>query len=95
MVINCVTYVFEHGNREQFYSSIHGLLDDIRKNPGLLEWEYYIPEEDDGRTLYLFERWKDQEAIDHYHTLDTYKKYQAIKQEAGCTFSLFSVKQLD
>lgn len=46
-----------------------GTVDAIRKEPGNLRYEYFIPF-NDSQTILLIDAWENQEAIDiHHHSL--------------------------
>ena len=51
------------GQRDAFLQMMResGILDQIRREEGCLDYRYYLPEEEDG-TLLLVERWTGTEA---------------------------------
>ena len=51
------------GQRDAFLQMMResGILDQIRREEGCLDYRYYLPEEEDG-TLLLVERWSGTEA---------------------------------
>ena len=51
------------GQRDAFLQMMResGILDQIRREEGCLDYRYYLPEEEDG-TLLLVERWTGPEA---------------------------------
>ena len=63
MMLFQVTYTMLHGQRDAFLQMMResGILDQIRREEGCLDYRYYLPEEEDG-TLLLVERWTGTEA---------------------------------
>ena len=63
MMLFQVTYTMLPGQRDAFLQMMResGILDQIRREEGCLDYRYYLPEEEDG-TLLLVERWTGPEA---------------------------------
>ena len=63
MMLFQVTYTLLPGQRDAFLQMMResGILDQIRREEGCLDYRYYLPEEEDG-TLLLVERWTGTEA---------------------------------
>lgn len=63
MMLFQVTYTMLPGQRDVFLQMMResGILDQIRREEGCLDYRYYLPEEEDG-TLLLVERWTGPEA---------------------------------
>ena len=63
MMLLQVTYTMLPGQRDAFLQMMResGILDQIRREEGCLDYRYYLPEEEDG-TLLLVERWTGPEA---------------------------------
>ena len=63
MMLFQVTYTMLPGQRDAFLQMMResGILDQIRREEGCLNYRYYLPEEEDG-TLLLVERWTGPEA---------------------------------
>ena len=63
MMLFQVTYTMRPGQRDAFLQMMResGILDQIRREEGCLDYRYYLPEEEDG-TLLLVERWTGTEA---------------------------------
>ena len=63
MMLCQVTYTMLPGQRDAFLQMMResGILDQIRREEGCLDYRYYLPEEEDG-TLLLVERWTGPEA---------------------------------
>ena len=63
MMLFQVTYTMLPGQRDAFLQMMResGILDQIRREEGCLDYRYYLPEEEDG-TLLLVERWTGTEA---------------------------------
>ena len=63
MMLFQVTSTMLPGQRDAFLQMMResGILDQIRREEGCLDYRYYLPEEEDG-TLLLVERWTGPEA---------------------------------
>lgn len=63
MMLFQVTYTMLPGQRDAFLQMMResGILDQIRREEGCLDYRHYLPEEEDG-TLLLVERWTGPEA---------------------------------
>ena len=63
MMLFQVSYTMLPGQRDAFLQMMResGILDQIRREEGCLDYRYYLPEEEDG-TLLLVERWTGTEA---------------------------------
>ena len=63
MMLFQVTYTMLPGQWDAFLQMMResGILDQIRREEGCLDYRYYLPEEEDG-TLLLVERWTGPEA---------------------------------
>ena len=63
MMLFQVTYTMLPGQRDAFLQMMResGILDQIRREEGCLDYRYYLPEEEDG-TLLLVERWTGPQA---------------------------------
>ena len=63
MMLFQVTYTMLPGQRDAFLQMMResGILDQIRREEGCLDYRYYRPEEEDGALL-LVERWTGPEA---------------------------------
>ena len=63
MMLFQVTYTMLPGQRDAVLQMMResGILDQIRREEGCLDYRYYLPEEEDG-TLLLVERWTGPEA---------------------------------
>ena len=63
MMLFQVTYTMLPGQRDAFLQMMResGILDQIRREEGCLDYRYYLPEEEDGPLL-LVERWTGPEA---------------------------------
>ena len=63
MMLFQVTYTMLPGQRDAFLQMMResGILDQIRREEGCLDYRYYLTEEEDG-TLLLVERWTGTEA---------------------------------
>ena len=78
-----VTYTCRPGRRAAFLERIaaEGIQAAVRREEGCLGYDYFLPAEDDGRTILLLERWTSREAADrHLDTLHM-KRFAAFKGE--------------
>lgn len=57
-----------------------GIVDDIRREPGNLRYDYFLPL-DGGETVLLIDSWTDQQAIDAHHASDMMKKIAALRDK--------------
>lgn len=93
-----IYYTGLNGNARKFAEEMiaKGVVEDIRAKDGNLQYEYFLPMEDQ-ETILLIDKWKNQEALDlHYHStvmkkiLDLREKYDLhmrveryVSDEAG------------
>ena len=93
MMLFQVTYTMLPGQRDAFLQMMResGILDQIRREEGCLDYRYYLPEEEDG-TLLLVEKWTDAQAqkahmaTPHMAEMARFKpKYVAETQLVSCT----------
>ena len=61
-------YKGENGNARTFAEEMEasGIAENIRKEPGNLRYQYFLPL-DDPETILLIDSWTDQAAIDAHH----------------------------
>ena len=63
MLLINVTYTMKPGMRDTFLKEVQaqGIQAAVRREDGCLQYDYYLPVEEDN-TLLLVERWRDQAA---------------------------------
>lgn len=63
-----IRYMGENDNARKFAKDMidKKIVDKIRKQKGNLQYDYYLPLEEDGSIL-LIDRWENQEALDTHH----------------------------
>ena len=57
-----------------------GTVDKIRRVPGNLRYEYYLPLED-AETVLLIDSWENQEAIDRHHASEMMAVIAALREK--------------
>ncbi|MBQ6356726.1 MAG: antibiotic biosynthesis monooxygenase [Solobacterium sp.] len=57
-----------------------GTVDKIRRVPGNLRYEYYLPLED-AETVLLIDSWENQEAIDRHHASEMMGVIAALREK--------------
>ena len=81
MMLFQVTYTMLPGQRDAFLQMMResGILDQIRREEGCLDYRYYLPEEEDG-TLLLVERWTERTAQEVHMTQPHMVPLKEIKE---------------
>jgi quinol monooxygenase YgiN len=57
-----------------------GIADDIRREPGNLRYQYFLPL-NDPETVLLIDSWEDQAAIDVHHASPMMAKLTALREK--------------
>lgn len=57
-----------------------GIADDIRREPGNLRYQYFLPL-NDPETVLLIDSWEDQAAIDAHHASPMMGKLAALREK--------------
>ena len=57
-----------------------GTVNEIRKLPGCLRYDYFISLSDD-ETVLLIDTWESQQALDDYHASDLMKKVAFLREK--------------
>lgn len=57
-----------------------GIADEIRKAPGCLRYEYFLPYKENGSVL-LIDEWTDQAALDAHHDSQSMKDLAALREK--------------
>ena len=91
MMLFQVTYTMLPGQRDAFLRMMResGILDQIRREEGCLDYRYYLPEEEDG-TLLLVERWTGPEAQKAHMATEHMARLGQVKAQYVAETSLAS-----
>ena len=82
MEILNVTYKCKSGMREEFLKTIktEGLDEASRSEAGNIKYDFYFAEADPDE-LFLFEKWRDEEAVKSHNTEPHFKRFGELKAE--------------
>ena len=82
MEILNVTYKCKSGMREEFLETIkaEGLDEASRSEAGNIKYAFYFAEADPDE-LFLFEKWRDEEAVKSHNTEPHFKRFGELKAE--------------
>ena len=82
MEILNVTYKCKSGMREEFLKTIktEGLDEASRSEAGNIKYAFYFAEADPDE-LFLFEKWRDEEAVKSHNTEPHFKRFGELKAE--------------
>lgn len=77
-----IYYTGKNGNAKKFAEEMidSGIVQDIRAEEGNLQYEYFLPMDDD-ETVLLIDRWKNQEALDKHHATEMMQKIIALREK--------------
>ena len=75
-------YKGTNGNARVFAEEMEssGIADSIRKEPGNLRYQYFLPL-DDPDTILLIDSWRDQAAIDAHHASPMMAQLAALREK--------------
>ncbi len=81
IIVN-IYYSSQNGNAKKFVEEMisRGIVDQIRKEDGNEQYEYFYPM-DDSETILLIDRWKDQAALDQHHQSEMMKEIAALRKK--------------
>ncbi len=79
-----IYYTGEKDNARLFAQEMlaSGTVDAIRKEPGNLQYEYFLPI-DSTDTVLLVDRWQDQHALDIHHDSPMMSKILELREKYG------------
>ena len=82
MEILNVTYKCKEGMREEFLETIkaEGLDEASRAEAGNIKYDFYFADADPDE-LFLFEKWRDEEAVKSHNTEPHFKRFGELKAE--------------
>ncbi len=77
-----VTYKCKEGMREEFLETIlaEGLDEASRAEAGNIKYDFYLAF-DDPDELFLFEKWRDEEAVKSHNAEPHFKRFGELKAE--------------
>lgn len=77
-----IYYTGLNGNARKFAEEMiaKGVVEDIRAKDGNLQYEYFLPMEDQ-ETIFLIDKWKNQEALDLHHHSTVMKKILDLREK--------------
>ena len=77
-------YKGSNGNARAFAEEMEasGIAENIRKEPGNLRYQYFLPL-DDPETLLLIDSWTDQAAIDAHHASPMMAQLAALREKSA------------
>lgn len=77
-----IYYTGKNGNAQKFAKEMvsSGIVQDIRAEEGNLQYEYFLPMDDD-ETVLLIDSWKNQEALDKHHATEMMQKIIALREK--------------
>ncbi len=77
-----IYYTGKNGNAGKFAEEmvLRGIVDDIRREPGNLRYEYFFPM-DDKETLLLIDSWEDQKSLDIHHASPMMTQIAALREK--------------
>ena len=84
-----IYYHGQNGQAQAFAKEMiaEGIVEGIRKEPGNLRYDYFIPFED-PETLLLIDSWQDQAAIDAHHQSPWMNKIMALREKYDLTMDV-------
>jgi quinol monooxygenase YgiN len=74
MIVNAVTYVIRAGSEAAAIAHFEALQRETRKEPGCLGYTVHRSE-DDPRTFFLFEQWRDEAALQEHYGLPHFQEH--------------------
>ena len=77
-----IYYTGRDGSAKKFVNEMisSGLVDKIRAEDGNMRYEYFFPLED-GETVLLIDKWKNQEALDIHHKSEMMKEIAELRNK--------------
>ena len=90
MIILLVNYKVAKGKNIELLKALYesGFVETTRNEDGNISYEYFLPEKDDGTTLFLVEKWRDKEAFEAHIGAENMKIAQNLKVEFDATTEL-------
>ena len=82
MITINITYTGEGQNAKLFMEEMigSGVVDSIRKEPGNIRYDYYIPIAD-SESILLIDSWENQEALDVHHASPMMKTIAELREK--------------
>lgn len=84
-----ILYKGEKGNAKRFAEEMiaSGIVADIRKEEGNLQYDYFLPI-DNNDTLLLIDVWTNQEALDRHHASPMMSKIIALRKKYNLSMTV-------
>lgn len=82
MITINITYTGNGRDAKKFMKEMidTGIVDKIRKEPGNLRYNYYLPV-DDPHSVLLIDSWENQEALDKHHASSMMKAISDLREK--------------
>lgn len=82
MITINITYSGEDQNSKRFMEEMisSGVVERIRKEPGNIRYDYYIPVEN-SESILLIDSWANQEALDAHHNSPMMKTIAELREK--------------
>lgn len=83
LIVN-IYYTGKNGSAKKFAEEMitSGIVERIRNEEGNERYEYFFPMEDE-ETVMLFDRWKDEKALDIHHKSEMMKEIADLRNKYG------------
>ena len=77
-----IYYIGKNGSAKEFAREMteSGLVNKIRAEAGNERYEYFFPL-DDPETVFLIDRWRDQQALDDHHKSEMMEEIAALRKK--------------
>ena len=91
-----IYYTGKNGNAKKFVEEMvsRGIVAKIRAEEGNEKYEYFFPMED-GETVLLIDRWKNQEALDIHHKSEMMKEIADLRNKYELKMRVEKFPQLE
>ncbi len=79
-----IYYSGAQGNAEKFAREMisEGIVDEIRAEKGNLQYDYFLPL-NDNNSLLLIDSWENQEALDNHHASPRMQRIITLREKYG------------
>lgn len=96
MLTILVKYRGKDGNARKFIEEMisSGIVEQIRKEEGNLQYEYFFPVEDE-ETVLLVDSWLDQDALNRHHQLPLMKEIAELREKYDLHMEVKKLQQIN
>lgn len=96
MITILIKYRGKDGNARKFVKEMisSGIVEQIRKEEGNLQYEYFYPVEDE-ETVLLVDSWINQEALDKHHQLPLMKVIAELREKYDLHMEVKKLQQIN